>query len=53
MDSATRTVFGGGYNGTDDIDFIQTATTGNAVDFGNMTADGGGNAGVSNGHGGL
>ena len=53
MDSATGTVFGGGYNDTDTIDFIQTATTGNAVDFGNMTADSGGNAGVSNGHGGL
>ena len=54
-----RGVFAGGYrdpNGhaSANIDYIEIATEGNAVDFGDLSVqnDAGG-AGVSNGHGGL
>ena len=43
----------GARGGGNRINYFTMASEGNAVDFGNMTDDGGGNAGVSNGHGGL
>ena len=53
-----RLVFGGGYYpsphanlGT--MDFVEIATLGNAVDFGNMIAAIAANGCCSNGHGGL
>ena len=58
--SPTRALFGGGYTGpsspkTDRINSIEIATTGNAIDFGNLQNDCSfGSAGsCSNGHGGL
>ena len=56
-----RGVFAGGYNpgGNNTIEFIEIATTGNAVDFGDITYLGDGSnyqrltGGGSNGHGGL
>ena len=55
--SPTRGIFMGGTSGPSTlqtIDYIQIMTTGNAIDFGDMSAypieD---NVGVSNGHGGL
>ena len=40
MSSATRGLFAGGYTPTkqDTIDYVEIATTGNAIDFGNMLA---------------
>ena len=40
MSSVTRGLFAGGYTPTnqDVIDYVEIATTGNAVDFGNMAA---------------
>ena len=35
------------------IDYVQIMTTGNAVDFGNLTDGGRSSGGCSNGHGGL
>ena len=58
--SPTRALFAGGYTGpssskTDRINSIEIATTGNAIDFGNLQNDCSfGSAGsCSNGHGGL
>ena len=60
--SATRGVFGGGYywaqpSGThtkaDNIQYVQFASTGNALDFGNLLAGNQYPTGFSNGHGGL
>ena len=42
---------GGGY--TDTMDYVQIMTTGNAVDFGNLTNAMDSLAACSNGHGGL
>ena len=42
---------GGGY--TDTMDYVQIMTTGNAVDFGNLTNAMDSVAACSNGHGGL
>ena len=57
--SPTRGVCGGGHPGggapsnTDIIDYVQLMTTGNAVDFGNLTDGRRAIGGCSNGHGGL
>ena len=57
--SPTRGVCGGGHpgggapNNTDTIDYVQLMTTGNAVDFGNLTDGRRSIGGCSNGHGGL
>ena len=42
---------GGGSSNT--IDYVQIMTTGNSVDFGDLTESIAENAGGSNGHGGL
>ena len=53
--SPTRAVRGGGLapGNSNVIDFVEIATTGNAVDFGNLVASGHNLQGFSNGHGGL
>ena len=53
--SPTRACALGGYSPsiTDTIDYVEIATTGNAVDFGNMIAAIAANGCCSNGHGGL
>ena len=56
--SPTRGVFAGGQGGPSDaflntIDCVEFASTGNAVDFGDMVGTTSGNFGCSNGHGGL
>ena len=52
-----RGIFMGGHRNpnpqTDTVDYINFATRGNAVDFGNLDVAKSGGAGVSNGHGGL
>ena len=50
-----RAVLAGGVNGLryDVMDYVEIATTGNAVDFGDLTVARRDLAGVSNGHGGL
>ena len=48
----TKTVPGSG-NDSDDIDTIQFSTLGNAVDFGDMSAQNLGHGGLSDSHGGL
>ena len=54
MSSTTRGVFAGAGEGdTDVIDYVHIMSTGNAVDFGNLSEDYGYAAGASNGHGGL
>ena len=55
MSSTTRAVWGGaGEADSQVIDYVQIMTTGNAVDFGDLTdATLGYCAGASNGHGGL
>ena len=63
MSSSTRCVFGGrtyyshpSFYQVNTMDFVEMATTGNAVDFGDMafmTSAVGNTAGGSNGHGGL
>ena len=54
--SSTRAVRAGGQPSsgeTDTIDYAQIMTTGNYVDFGNLTGDYAGQGACSNGHGGL
>ena len=56
--SPTRAVFAGGYGASpfpkvNILDYIEIPTTGNAVDFGNLTTATSDGTGVSNGHGGL
>ena len=55
--SPTRAIGGGGATpsgGINSIEFVEIATTGNAVDFGDMNGGGSsGGAACSNGHGGL
>ena len=55
--SPTRGVFGGGYTGgnsaTDVIDYVQIMSTGDAVDFGNLSATRTEIGAFSNGNGGL
>ena len=56
--SPTRALFAGGYNPSSNatyanIDYFQIATTGNALDFGDLTAVRRDMAGASNGNGGL
>ena len=58
--SATRAVYGGGYKNTpspmtevNTIDYIEIATTGNAVDFGDLTVVGGYIGSTSNGTRGI
>ena len=53
--SPTRGLFAGGNTPTQQniIDFVTIPTTGNALDFGDMTAATSGAASFSNGHGGL
>jgi len=55
MASPTRAVFAGGANpsANDIIEYVQIMTTGNAVDFGDLSLARGNNASCSNGHGGL
>ena len=52
--SGTRAVFGGAYSpsATDTMNYVQIMTTGDAVDFGDLTVARGTGA-LSNGHGGL
>ena len=54
--SSTRAVFAGGYNNPDTIniiDSVEIATTGNAVDFGDMMMVSNGLSTMSDSHGGL
>lgn len=58
--SATRGVFGGGYTApapanaaSNIIDYVTIMSTGNAIDFGDLTVGRHQNAACSNGHGGL
>ena len=57
--SPTRAAFFGGYTGTgspnttNEINFVEIATTGNATDFGDLTLSMMYSTGFSNGHGGL
>jgi hypothetical protein len=51
--STTRGVFAGGTSPTNVIDYVTIETTGNAIDFGDLTVARSGLAGCSNGHGGL
>ena len=59
MASSTRGVFAGGYANPEgstknnNVDYVEFATQGNAVDFGDLNTARGGAAGCSNGHGGL
>jgi hypothetical protein len=52
---AARGLFVGGHaaNVTNVIDYVEIATTGNAVDFGDRTVSKWGPGSCSNGHGGL
>ena len=55
MSDSIRAVYASGYDApgeTSMMDFVQIASTGDAVDFGDAT-DSGFSAGTSNGHGGL
>ena len=51
----TRAIFGGGYvpTITNKIEYITIATTGDAADFGDLSAPTNSIAGCSNAHGGL
>ena len=55
--SRTRVCIGGGYHGTYNtsnvIDYVNIATQGDAVDFGDLVQASNEQAGCSNGHGGL
>ena len=53
--SPTRGVWGGGKSPSfeDEMDYVQIMTTGNAKDFGDISAAREGVGGLSNGHGGL
>jgi hypothetical protein len=53
--SSTRGVFGGGWTtqSVNTIDYVTIASTGNATDFGDLTAAVYGLAACSNAHGGL
>ena len=56
--SPTRLAFAGGSNpsnpsGLNTIEYVQILTTGNSVDFGDLTAVKNPYQGTSNGHGGL
>ena len=57
--SPTRAAFFGGYTGlgspnaTNEINFVEIATTGDAQDFGDLTLSPFYSCGISNGHGGL
>ena len=55
--SPTRVVFGGGAtpggSARNDMCYVETMTTGNAVDFGNLSVARMYASGLSNGHGGL
>ena len=57
MSSSTRALFAGGYGSGDgfqaEIASFEIATTGNAVDFGDISYAADNVAGLSNGHGGL
>ena len=51
---STRAIFmGNGPSIGDTIDYIEISTGGDAVDFGNLSANRSHNCGCSNGHGGL
>ena len=55
MSDCIRAVFASGYDAPSEstiMDFVQIASTGNAIDFGDAT-DGSFSAGTSNAHGGL
>ena len=52
----SRGVWGGGYGSPafrNTLDYVEIASTGNAVDFGDLTYAADRLAGCSNGHGGL
>ena len=52
--SRTRGVFAGDYpSSSDNIEYVQIASTGDALDFGNLVSGRGHWGGSSNGHGGL
>ena len=54
MSSPTRGVWGGSEpSATNLIEYVEIATTGNAIDFGDLITDGRQISGDSNGHGGL
>ena len=48
-----RGITAGGYPSINTINMIEIATTGNATDFGNLSAVAAEGSGLSNGHGGL
>ena len=51
--SSTRALFHGGVSSTATIDYVEIATTGNAVDFGDLSRASYHHAGTSNSHGGI
>jgi hypothetical protein len=52
--SSTRGVFGGSYGPNSNvISYVTIASTGNAIDFGDLTIVGGYRAGLSNSNGGV
>ena len=53
--SSTRAIFMAGRTPSSQniIDYVEIMTTGNALDFGNVTDSGSSGGGCSNGHGGL
>ena len=53
VSSSTRVAWGGAGTYSNDISYIEIATEGNAVDFGNLTSNRGYQSGCSNAHGGL
>ena len=56
MSSPTRAIYAGGFKDSGDenaIQYVTIPTTGNAIDFGNLTESKFQFSGSSNGHGGL
>ena len=51
--SPTRGVFAFGSPSSNDINYVQIMSTGNALDFGDLTVARAQMSGASNGHGGL
>ena len=53
MSSTTRAVRTGGYVTQTTMDYVEISTTGDAIDFGDLSTGLRQMAGLSNGHGGL
>ena len=53
MSSSIRAVFGTGVTGLNAVDYITIASTGNAIDWGDLNVNAEYKGSASNGHGGL